>query len=347
MATISAASSSKSDKKRKHDGGICLGIDDFDAIIEKNTAFIDKTMFIKEWMENSAKVSVFLRPRRFGKSTNLSMLKSFFSSGADSNDFSRFLIGKEAEFLEMHCGKYPVVLLNMKNIRGDNWEQMLEKLWSMLRHVMYSQASNLDVEDIDFIGINYRDTKERPNETIADAFLLHLTTCLKKKSQKTVIVLIDEYDAPLNHAFRMEFFEKASRFFGSFYSNGLKDNPALEKACLMGIVEIRGPGIRSELNNMVLYSSSTEQFSQYFGFTQGEISEFLDGDVKRIEDVLEWYNGYFMGSDHVINPWSFMNYVRSRKLMSYWVQTASIDSIRTIIDPVLSVDLIKILAQLY
>ena len=124
------------DKKRKRiDDLIIIGTDDFDEIIEENAVVIDKTMFIKEWMEKHDKVSVILRPRRFGKSTNLSMLKSFFSLNAQSKDFSRFLIGKETEFIKKHCGKYPVVFLNMKAIGGDNWEEMLKDIWKNLRRI--------------------------------------------------------------------------------------------------------------------------------------------------------------------------------------------------------------------
>ena len=117
----STASSSTSDRKRKRSQKLILGGSDFDEIIEENAPFIDKTMFIKDWMEDTAKVSVVLRPRRFGKSTNLSMLKSFFSLNAQPRDFERFLIGKETEFIEEHCGQYPVVYMDMKCIRGDNW----------------------------------------------------------------------------------------------------------------------------------------------------------------------------------------------------------------------------------
>ena len=253
MATASASSSS-SDKKRKRIDAICLGTDDFDKIIKENAAYVDKTMFIKEWMEKGDEVSVILRPRRFGKSTNLSMLKSFFSFGAQSQHFSRFLIGKEIEFIKKHCGKYPVVFLNMKGIGGENWGEMLMKIWSNLRNAIDDQRRHLDEDDIAFIGVDYRDAKAQPNETNAGGFLDRLTRRLQKKYNQEVIVLIDEYDAPLNHAFRKDFYERASTgsFFGKFYSNGLKSNVALKRACLMGIVEVRGAGMLSGLNNLVI-----------------------------------------------------------------------------------------------
>jgi Predicted AAA-ATPase/PD-(D/E)XK nuclease superfamily len=315
--------------------------------MKKNVALIDKTLFIKEWMKRHEEVNVFLRPRRFGKSTNLSMLKSFFSIGAEAKDFSKYLIGKETKFIAKHCGKYPVVLLNMKDIRGNNWKEMLSELWLMLKHVIWDQASYLNSQDVDFIGINYRDAEAKPNKANAKIFLLQLTSCLYKKYNKRVVVLIDEYDAPLNHSFRKGFYEEASEFFGSFYSSGLKSNPALHKACLMGIVELQGGGILSGLNNLVVYACDKEKLSQYFGFTGEEITTFLNGNETQIKDALNWYNGYYMGSHQMVNPWSFMNYVQSHKLMPYWVQTANIDSIRTTITPVLSVKLIEILAQLY
>jgi Predicted AAA-ATPase len=188
-------------------------------------------------MEKRDEVSVFLRPRRFGKSTNLSMLRSFFSFGAESQDFSEFLIGQETEVMEEHCGKYPVVMMNMKDICGDTWKEILDALWAMLKDVMICQASYLDKEDIQYNGIKYFDAESNPNESNAKHFLLQLPSCLQQKYQKRVIGLIDGCDAPLNHAFRMGFYDSASEFFGSFYSNGLKSNDALKRACLMGIAE--------------------------------------------------------------------------------------------------------------
>jgi Predicted AAA-ATPase len=131
-----------------------------------------------------------------------------------------------------------------------------------------------------------------------------------------VILLVDEYDAPLTHAFQKGFFDRASEFFGNFYSNGLKSNVALKRACLMGIVEIGGTGIISIVNSMVLYSSKSEQYSQYFGFTKEEITAFLK---EKFQEVMEWYNQYYIGSSQVINPWSFMSYVRKVIVKSYWI----------------------------
>ena len=217
---VSTDSSSTSDRKRKRSNRIIIGTDDFDKIIRKKGVFIDKTLFIEEWMEDAADVSVILRPRRFGKSTNLSMLKSFFSFNTKSEDFERFLIGQEKEFIKEHCGKYPVVLLNMKGIGGESWEEMLSKIWSCMKEIVEYHRDHLTEEDIKFIEIDCYDTKVQPNETVAAAFVRRLTRRLYKKYNKQVIVLIDEYDAPLNHAFRSGSYDEAANFFGEFYSNG-------------------------------------------------------------------------------------------------------------------------------
>ena len=343
------ASSSTSDRKRKRTPNIIVGTSSFDKIIRKNAAVIDKTMFIKDWMEAPVVVSAVMRPSRFGKSTNLSMLKSFFSLNAQCKNFERFLIGKETEFIEEHCGQYPVVYMDMKCIRGDNWEQMLSDIWVHLREIMRDQRHHLDEEDVQYIGVNYLDANAPANEGIAGCFLKFLTSCLYERHSKRVIVLIDEYDAPLNHACREgdEFYEKASDFFGSFYSNGLKGNPALKKACLMGIVEIGGYRMLSRLNNLVINSSGDERYSEYFGFTREEVSKFLDGDEKRIKDVMALYNGHYMGSHQMINPWSFANYISRGELKSYWVRASSFDSIRSIISPALNIELVEILGKLY
>jgi hypothetical protein len=334
-------------KKNHHSDPLCLGSDDFSEFIEKHAAVIDKTLFIQEWMETGTKASVILRPRRFGKSTNLSMLQAFFSFGAEPKDFKRFLIGYDKEFIANHCGKHPVVYFTLKGIGGKDWNEMLQDLWLCLGKTLSVLMRHLNEEDIKFIGLDYRDAASEPKENIAALWLDRLTFRLHAAHSKRVILLIDEYDAPLNHALRYGFYNEASRFFGKFYTNGLKSNPALNMACLMGIVELRGAGMLSGMNNLVIYSCMDLKFSQYFGFTLSEISDYLKGDELEIANVLKWYNGYWMGSHQLVNPWSFMRYVSSGVFESYWVQTATRDAITSLIQPLLSLDLIKTLAFLY
>ena len=228
---------------------------------------------------------------------------------------------------------------------------MLRQIWSRLRIAIGRLRHHLEEEDLQFIGVNYLDANAPAKEDIANSFLQLLTERLYEKHNKRVIVLIDEYDAPLNYAFRKrtecDFYAKASEFFGNFYSNALKGNPALKKACLMGIVEIRGAGMLSGLNNLVICSSGHEAYSEYFGFTREEVSKFLDGDEEKIKSVMTWYNGYYMGSHQMINPWSFGKYINHGELKSYWARTANFHSIQSIIHPTISVELVEIFGKLY
>jgi hypothetical protein len=159
-------------------------------------------------------------------------------------------------------------------------------------------------------------------------------------------VLVDEYDSPLNHAFHQGYYKKASEFFGSFYLQALKGNSALEKACLMGFVEFQSAGIFSGLNNICVYSIADEEFSSHFGFTESEISEFLGND-ESIGEVVAWYDGYRSGKGSVINPWSFVNWVISRKFNSYWVSTSAIETIVTVLTPHIESAMEEIMAILY
>ena len=148
-----------------------------------------------------------------------------------------------------------------------------------------------------------------------ESTLSWLMTSLSDKLKMRVIVLVDEYESPLNHAFREGYYDEACEFFGSFYSQALKGNSSLEKACLMGIVEVRGAGILSGLNNICIYSVADQEYSSYFGFTEKEIIDFL-GNGDAIGEVIEWYDGYRSGKESVINPWSFVNWVKRKKLDS-------------------------------
>jgi hypothetical protein len=246
---------------------LLIGTSNFDKIIEENAFVVDKSLFIKEFMDDPFEVSAILRPRRFGKSLNLSMLKSFFSIGAISSDFDRFFIANEKEFVINHCGQYPVIFLDLKDCKGETGEKMYQIIWKLIRQMValhQEQLKNLDLASFALESpISYAPT----NCSVMGNLLAWLTSNLNKKYKNRVIVLVDEYDAPLNHAFRKGYYDQASSFFGSFYSQALKGNSALKKAYLMGIVEVRGAGILSGLNNINVYSVGDERYSQYFGFT--------------------------------------------------------------------------------
>ena len=313
----------------------------FEEIIEEDLHVVDKTLFIKEFMTCSAKLCTILRPRGFGKSANLSMLKTFLSLGANPSDFARFQIGQpeHQSFVEEHCGKYPIVYLNFNFCKGDTWADLLRRCREKMKYSIYDHRRNLGEHNI-------YDLKSRDLSVFTARFLLDFTQMLHNLYQTKVIVLIDDYDAPLNEAYKKGYYEEAAEFFESLYSQGLKDNEHVEKACLMGRVEISGKGIFTGFNNAALYSVMEEELASSFGFTEDEILKFLikanaitnvsisDAECKRnVENLLEWYNGCTIGNiASVINPWSFMCWYGEKKFRNYWIDTSFPNTIRKLFD---------------
>ena len=250
---------------------LLIGTSDFDEIIEENALVVDKSLFIKEFMDDPCKVSAILRPRRFGKSLNLSMLKSFLSIGAVSTNFNRFLISNETEFVVKHCGQYPVVFLDLKDCKGNTWQEMYGAIWRRIRTMVlrHFDEISLEIEELKSYGVDFKNPTAYGDEGIVSDSLAWLMSCLNKKHRKRVIVLVDEYDAPLNHAFRQGYYEQASSFFGSFYSQALKGNSALKKACLMGIVEVRDAGIfRVRVKTDILFLVELNSFTAKISYSR-------------------------------------------------------------------------------
>jgi hypothetical protein len=315
---------------------VCLGLSDFNRIVESGGLFIDKSLLVKEFMDAESAVDVILRPRRFGKSTNLKMLQSFLSTesiGAQSRTkqfFDRCLIGQNTHFMEQHFQKYPVVFLNLKGCEGGTWEVMKTRLWRCIQ-MMYEPhlaelSGSLALQDFNF------DSMRTPASELLEGSLMLLIRLLYRRVGKRVIVLIDEYDAPLNHAFRGGFFDVASEFFASFFSFALKDNEFLQKACLLGIVEIRGANLLSSLNNMCIYSVADTPYSEFFGFSVQEIQKIVESE-EILSNILGWYNGYTIGGRLMINPWSFLSYYMHGVFRSYWIDTSFTATLRTILEP--------------
>ncbi|KAI3630897.1 hypothetical protein MIR68_012332 [Amoeboaphelidium protococcarum] len=326
---------------------LLIGASNFDEIIEIDALFIDKSLFIKEFMNDGSEVVAILRPRRFGKSTNLSMLKSFLSLNAQPRHFDRYLIGKEIYIVEKHCGKYPVVVLDLKDCKGESWAQMYESVWQCIREMVLRHRHEL-AEEITLLSRDMDFTRMTPPVSVirVASSLKWLTTELHTKYGKRVVVLVDEYDAPLNHAFRQGFYKEASGFFGLLYSSALKSNDALKKACLVGIVEVRGAGILSGLNNVQVYSVADRRYSAFFGFSMDEIGSLIPEESTK-KNVKEWYSGYCIGNDMLINPWSFMCWYSRDVFGSYQVGSSYTETIATILKPHLKKSLMEIFALLY
>ena len=327
-----------------------IGTSDFDEVLEENALVVDKSLFIKEFMEDPFKVSAILRPRRFGKSLNLSMLKSFLSIGAVSSHFERFLISNDKEFVDEHCGQYPVVFVDLKDCKGDTWEEMYGEIWGGVCTMVHRHCEEIDseIQRRKSYGIDFENPIPYAVVDVVVNTLSWLIDSLYQKHGKRVIVLVDEYDAPLNHAFRKGYYDQASSFFQSFYSQALKGNSALKRACLMGIVEYRGAGILSGLNNINVYSVDYERYSKYFGFSRNEMESVLSplGKSASLEMVLNWYDGYIIGSQTMASPWSFLKWLDFGIFDAYWVQTSFTETLASIIRPSLTTNLIVMISIL-
>ena len=332
-----------------------MGCTDFIEVLNLDGAFIDKTEFIKEFWTSNFQVNAILRPRRFGKTTNLRMLETFFSLKTAANYkqfFDEALLGfKNPQFVLDNFRAHPVLTLDLKDCTGRTWIEMRRWIWSVIRVMVFPYAHDLAeiAKNSSFLTTIFSfDSIDPPaNEPDMEQILGWIMRCLYKVYGKRIVVLVDEYDSPLNHAFRHGYYESASKFFGTFYSFALKSNDALKKACLVGIVEPFGSGILSNLNNIGVFSVADERFSRHFGFTHDEISTYLNNNSDLVQEVLAWYDGYHIGSHRVVNPWSFMNFVSCWKFKSYWIQTSYFESVATVLEPHLQTVLLQTFRLLY
>ena len=305
---------------------IPIGVDDFKKLIENNAYYIDKTKFIADILNDAAEVKLFTRPRRFGKTLNMSTLKYFFDiQNADENRklFNGLDIEKSEYFSEQ--GKYPVIFISMKGIKATTWEEtkkdialLVLDLFSNFRYLL-DDLNDFDLPRFKKYLLSDIDISELKNS------LTFLTKILYQKYEKEVILLIDEYDNPLITAHKYDFYEEALSFFKVFYGEALKTNPYLKMGIMTGIIRVIKAGIFSDLNNLRVYSILSKQYSDFFGFTQNEVENALeDFNIEyELPDVKIWYDGYKFGNSEVYNPWSILNFLEDRELEAYWVGTSN------------------------
>ena len=304
---------------------IPIGVDDFKKLIENNAYYIDKTKFIADILNDAAEVKLFTRPRRFGKTLNMSTFKYFFDiQNKDENRklFNGLDIEKSQYISEQ--GKYPVIFISMKGIKAPNWEDYLFQIKTLIKE-LYNEFSFIreilnksELDSFDKIWLK-KDDGEYSNA------LKNLTAYLYKYYKKEVILLIDEYDNPLITAYEYHYYDDALPFFKVFYSEALKTNPYLKMGVMTGIIRVIKAGIFSDLNNLRVYSILSKQYSDFFGFTQNEVENALeDFNIKyELPDVKIWYDGYKFGNSEVYNPWSILNFLEDRELEAYWVGTSN------------------------
>ena len=326
-----------------------IGLSDFKELIEENYYYFDKTNLIDEVIKDGSKVKLFARPRRFGKTLNMSMLKYFFDiKEAEENRklFKDLYIEKTESFKEQ--GQYPVIFLSLKDLKADNWESMANYLKVLISNLCLENKyllKNLDSFDKDLFESYIN--KNAKTESLKDT-LKFLTKILYEKYNKKVVVLIDEYDAPLVSAYHNKYYEKAKDFFKTFYSSVLKDNPYLQMGVMTGIIRVIKAGIFSDLNNLNTYTILSDFYPNCYGLTEEEVKKALITYNLEYEmgDVKDWYDGYRFGKSEVYNPWSILNFLHAKELRAYWVDTSGNDLINDVLK-IVRKDIIRDLKKLF
>ena len=304
--------------------GIGLGIDDFRKIIKEDCYYFDKTNWIEELLKDRTQIKLFTRPRRFGKTLNMSTLKYFFDvKNAEENRklFKDLYIEKSEYFKEQ--GQYPVIFISLKDLKKNTWEECFFEIKELLRNLyndfyhIRESLNESDLREFDKIWL-----KEK--EANYDSSLLNLTKYLYNYYKKEVILLIDEYDNSLIVANTFNYYKEAINFFRDFFSTALKTNPYLKIAVLIGIVQVAKEGIFSGLNNVITYNILENRFETFFGLSEEEVEEALKYfEIEyQIEEVKKWYDGYKFGGKEIYNLWSILNYLRTKELRAYWVNTS-------------------------
>ncbi|MBV7276667.1 AAA family ATPase, partial [Clostridium sp. PL3] len=320
-----------------------IGIDDFEKLITRGYYFVDKTLLIKDLLDNKADVNLFTRPRRFGKTLNISMLQYFFENSGKDNSylFEGLNIMKEGENYISHMGQYPVINLSLKSAKQPTFELALKCIKDELvdefrRHNYILKSDKLIKEKEEYEKI---EKKESGAELYVTA-LKFLSQCLEKYHNKKVIILIDEYDVPLENAFFEGFYDKMISFIRSLFESALKTNSSMEFSIITGCLRISRESVFTGLNNLDIISILNDHYDEYFGFTQNEVNMILEdyGLSEKEELTKSWYNGYIFGQAQVYNPWSVVKFVKdlhkNKNVLptSYWANTSSNSIVKSLIE---------------
>ena len=312
-----------------------VGIEDFERIINEDYYYVDKTLLIEELLINRAPVTLFTRPRRFGKTLNMSMIKYFFDVKNKEKNKKLFenLKVSNSEYMSEQ-GKYPVIFISLKDLKEDTWEECLESIKDIM-YKIFNEYSFLR-EKLNIVEKRQFDKiwEITGNERNFKTSLLDLSNYLNKYYGEKVIILIDEYDAPIINAFDKGYYNEAINFFQTFYSSALKTNNSLKYGILTGITRIIKEGIFSGLNNLKVDTILNKKYSEYFGLLESEVLEMLDyfGMKYKIEEVKEWYDGYIFGESEVYNPWSIVNYIDNGEIKAYWANVSGNTLLENMLD---------------
>ena len=321
---------------------ISTGTENFKELIDNNYYYVDKTMLIEDVI--SDKVMMYTRPRRFGKTLNLSMLYYFFSNQEKENSylFKELNISKDKEILK-HQNQYPVIFLTLKDMNNNNFKSQIYKFSSIISGIINKYIDRI----IDSPLLNYRDKSWLEKyynvnanlDEIKEA-LYNISIILNKYYRKKVIILIDEYDVPLQSAYNHGYYDEMVDFLRSVFSSALKTNDALERGVLTGCLRISKESIFTGLNNFIVRNITDREASDCFGFTQEEIDKLLDyyDLIDKRNEIKDWYDGYLFGETEIYNPWSALNYIKKvlsdnqYQAISFWANTSSNDLVKQYIE---------------
>ena len=304
-----------------------IGISDY-VRAQSDYYYVDKTMLIKEFLDQKPLVSLFTRPRRFGKTLNMDMLRVYFEK--TDEDTSKYFKDKDiwkcGEVYRKHQGKYPVIFLTFKDVKFDSWKATVEKIKSLLQEEYGRHQELLSSDKISDYEKEYfsKVLSATENEVELSSSLEKLSKMLATHYDKAPIIIIDEYDTPIQEGYSKDFYDEIIGFMRNFFSGAFKDNRNLSYGFLTGILRIAQESIFSGLNNLTVNSVMDEAYDCYFGFTNEEVSEMLDyyGVLKKESELKEWYDGYLFGDEEIYNPWSVINYISKGCIpQAYWVNT--------------------------
>ena len=307
---------------------VAIGVQDFETIVSNNYFYIDKTDFIREWWENGDSVTLITRPRRFGKTLNMNMVEKFFSLdyGGRSDLFENLNIWKEEKYRKLQ-GTYPVIFMSFADVKETEFPSArkaicrnIKKLYNRYDFLLKSDCLNEDEKDM------YKKISPEMENYIASDSIRALADYLQRYYGKKPIILLDEYDTPMQEAYVYGYWEEMILFIRNLFNSTFKTNPYLERAIMTGITRVSKESIFSDLNNLAVVTSTTNKYTDAFGFTQEEVSSALEecGLSDREEKVKYWYDGFTFGEKtDIYNPWSVINFLKEKRFSTYWANTSS------------------------
>ena len=323
------------------------GIENFEEIRTAGFYYVDKTGLIRDLLNNLGKANLFTRPRRFGKTLNMSMLQYFFEAGSDSTLFDGLEISKEKALCDEYMGKFPVICISLKGVSGRNFDEAKDMLRMLigteaLRFQVLMKSDNLsDTERKQYLSLIHLSDKGTfdMEDALLRGSLSILSQLLKKHYGRNVIILIDEYDVPLDRAYQSKYYDEMVEFIKVLFGQALKTNNSLQFAVLTGCLRISKESIFTGLNNFNVYTVKDALYNEYFGFTDDEVTSMLEyyGFMEKYDTIKKWYDGYQFGSVDIYCPWDVVNYCHALKMnmsikpQNYWINTSSNNIVRQFI----------------